>query len=106
MIELIHALITSLLLSTAAGFGVDASTSTDDEPTNSETGIEVGKLPSRLVSPRSQAPTKSDAGDEYQPTALAEQVAFCEPSVDREISLGRTACHPLAVAFATAGRSP
>ena len=53
MLELIHAVITSLLLSATVGGGVDHPKNADEEPANSESGVEVGKLPSHLVSPRS-----------------------------------------------------
>lgn len=106
MFELIHALITSLLLSTAAGFGVDTASSTDDEPANSETGIEVGQLPKQLAVPRDTSSNKRADQDDHQPTALLEQVAFCEPAVFSECSLGLATRLHLTVCFTTAGRSP
>ena len=107
MLELLHAVITSLLLSAAAGVGADAATTSDEEPANSETGVEVGKLPTQLVVPRdSRTQTKAEQDDEYQPAALAEHVAFCEPCVCVDTQIAIAIQLPEAVAFHTAGRSP
>lgn len=107
MIELIHALITSLLLSTAAGFGVASSSSTDEEdPASSETGTEVGQLPQQLAVPRTPNVLKQTQQDDHQPTALVTQVAFCEPAVCVETPLARAERLPLVLSFTSAGRSP
>lgn len=106
MLELLHAVITSLLLSTAAGVGADNVTTTgDEEPANSETGVEVGKLPAQLTVPRGTK-TQSDLDDDHQPTALAQQVAFCEPMVSIDSTIASATHLPLAVSLTTAGRSP
>lgn len=107
MLELLHAVITSLLLSAAAGVGADNVTTGDEEPANSETGVEVGELPTQLVVPRdTRTQTKAEQDDDHQPAALADQVAFCEPSVCVDTHIA-TAIHlPQAVVFHTAGRSP
>lgn len=104
MLELLHAVITSLLLSAATGGGVDASVTTDDEPANSETGVDVGKMPAHLVSPRGL--TQSEQGDDHQPTSLAEHASFCEPTVWIEKPFASIQQLPQAAAFQTAGRSP
>ena len=105
MLELLHAVITSLLLSAAMGGGVDKSAQADEEPVNSETGIDVGKMPSYLAAPRSL--TKSDQyDDDDQPAALADHVAFCEPTVWVQRPLASLQNLPLAVPSSTAGRSP
>lgn len=108
MLELLHAVITSLLLSAAAGVGADNVTQAgDEEPANSETGVEVGKLPTQLVVPRgSRSQTSQDQHDDHQPTALLEQVAFCEPSICIDTHVATATLLPQAVAFHTAGRSP
>ena len=104
MLELIHAVIASLLLSTVAGGGVDQTAQTDEEPGSSETGIDVGKMPSHLVSPRGLA--NDDQSDDHQPTAMNEQVSFCEPAVWAPLQLTTIQNLPQAVPFQTAGRSP
>lgn len=104
MLELLHAVITSLLLSAAMGGGVDQSATADDEPTNSETGVDVGKMPSYLVSPRSL--TKADQSDDHQPASLAEHASFCEPTVWGDCSSATVQTPPQAVCLLTAGRSP
>lgn len=108
MLELLHAVITSLLLSAAAGVGADNVTATgDEEPANSETGVEVGKLPTQLVVPRDTRTQKSqDQHDDQQPTALLDRVAFCEPSICVDTHLASATQLPQAVVFHTAGRSP
>lgn len=107
MLELLHAVITSLLLSIAAGFGADTVATSDEEPANSETGVEVGKLPAQLAVPRvTKTQTKSDQDDDHQPTALAQQAAFCEPTVCIDNTIASATHLPLAVSLTTAGRSP
>ena len=105
MLELIHAVITSLLLSAAMGGGVDKSAQTDDEPNNSETGVDVGTMPSHLVSPRGLTHAEQQ-DDNHQPASLTEQVAFCEPAVWVQRPLATIQNLPQAVPFCTAGRSP
>ena len=105
MLELLHAVITSLLLSAAMGAGVDQSAEAGEDPANSETGIDVGKMPSYLAAPRSQ--TKSDQNDDHhQPASLGEHVAFCEPTVWGQRPLASLQNLPLAALSSTAGRSP
>ena len=105
MLELLHAVITSLLLSAAMGGGVDKSAQADEEPTNSETDIDVGTMPSYLASPRGL--TKAEQADnEDQPAAMADHVAFCEPTVWVQRPLASINNLPLAVRSSTAGRSP
>jgi hypothetical protein len=104
MLELIHAVITSLLLSATVGGGVDKQAQADEEPASSETGIDVGKLPSHLVSPRSL--TKAEQGDDDQPDALDVQVSFCEPTPWAECTTPVLQAPPQALLHATAGRSP
>ena len=106
MLELLHAVITSLLLSTAMGGGVDQAGQTDEEPANSETGVDVGKLPSHLASPRNTSTNKSDQSEEHHPASLPEQVSFCEPTVVAELCIESVLQLPDAVSFLTAGRSP
>ncbi len=105
MLELLHAVITSLLLSAAAGCGMEPAACTDEEPANSETGIDVGKLPSHLLAPRGLSSSEQDQ-DDHQPTALAEPAAFCEPAIRMDRTITPSASLPPAVSFATAGRSP
>lgn len=104
MLELIHAVITSLLLSATVGGGVDNSGTADEEPANSETGIEVGKLPAHLVAPRSL--TRAERGDDDQPDALDLPVSFCEPTARVVITVPASKAPPQAIGHATAGRSP
>ena len=105
MLELIHAVITSLLLSAAMGGGVDPSAATDEEPANPETGVDVGKMPSHLVSPRGL--TKAEQQDApTQPACLNQQVSFCEPTVWVQGPLVCASAPAQAVYFQTAGRSP
>lgn len=105
MLELLHAVITSLLLSAAMGCGADQSATGDDEPANSETGIELGKLVTQLAQPRDSKPQPRDDND--QPPALTSvQMSFCEPSVWVGASFVPADNSPLAVGFPTAGRSP
>lgn len=104
MLELLHAVITSLLLSTAMGGGVDKVAEADEEPVNSETGVELGKMPSHLVSPRGVS--GAERSDEHQPASLQQQIAFCEPAVWIEAPIASIQILPQAVAFQTAGRSP
>jgi len=105
MLELIHAVITSLLLSAAMGGGVDKSAGADGEPADSETGIDVGTMPSYLALPRGL--TKAEQADNTdQPAALAEHIGFCEPTVWVERPLATVSNLLLAVPSPTAGRSP
>ena len=104
MLELLHAVITSLLLSAAMGCGADKVAATDEEPANSETGVDVGKMPSHLVSPRGHV--KADQNDDDQPASAGMQVTFCEPSVWAGPAIASAENLPLAVVFPTAGRSP
>jgi len=104
MLELLHAVIASLLLSTAMGGGVDRGANADEEPGNSETGVEVGKMPAHLLSPRGL--TGEDQGDDHQPTALAEHCAFCEPAVVSEQPIVSLQCTDPSVCFRASGRSP
>lgn len=107
MLELLHAVITSLLLSTAAGVGADTVATGEEEPANSETGVEVGKMPAQLAVPRdTRTQTKAEQDDDHQPTALAPQVAFCEPTVCLDSTIASATHLPLAVSLTTAGRSP
>ena len=104
MLELLHAVIASLLLSTAAGGSMDTAATTDEEPSNSETGVDVGKMPAHLVAPRGLS--DDDQYQDQQPAALAEPFAFCEPSVWVEKPLASINCLLQAVPFRTSGRSP
>lgn len=105
MLELLHAVITSLLLSAAMGGSVDKSAEAGDEPANSETGVDVGKMPSHLISPRG-LPQVEQADDDDQPAAILNHVAFCEPNVWDGRPLASIDNLPLAVRSSTAGRSP
>lgn len=104
MLELIHAVITSLLLSTAMGGGVDKPVP-EQEPDSPETGVDVGKMPSHLVSPRGLTSAEQQ-DDNHQPAALDRQASFCEPAVWIEKPLLLTQGPAQAVPFPTAGRSP
>jgi hypothetical protein len=104
MLELLHAVITSLLLSAAMGGGVDKVAEAEEDPASPETGVDVGKMPSYLVSPRGVA--SDDRADDHQPASLQEQIAFCEPAVWVEKPIDLIQSLPRAVAFHTAGRSP
>ena len=104
MLELIHAVITSLLLSAAMGGGVDKS-APEQEPDSPETGVDVGKMPSHLVSPRGLTSAEQQ-DDDRQPAAPAEHASFCEPAVWVEKPLLLTQGPAQAVPFLTAGRSP
>ena len=104
MLELLHAVITSLLLSTAVGGNVDQATQADEEPANSETGVNVGKMPAHLTAPRGMA--GNDQQDDHQPATPPEPVAFCEPSVWVDQPLDSIHGLPQAVPFRTSGRSP
>ncbi|MFK7790512.1 MAG: hypothetical protein AB8C95_13595 [Phycisphaeraceae bacterium] len=106
MLELFHAVITSLLLSAAMGGSVDKSAEAEDEPANSETGVDVGMMPSYLVSPRGLTKAEQDEDDDYQPTALPGHAVFCEPAVLADQPFDSVNRLPLAAAFSTAGRSP
>ncbi|MEM6506850.1 MAG: hypothetical protein AAF711_15535 [Planctomycetota bacterium] len=103
MLEMLQAVLASLLLSAGVGVGADTSKAGDDEPNNSETGVDVGKMPSYLVSPRGL--TQAEQDDDQQPAAL-EQVCFREPAVWCESTLSSAHSPAMAVPFATAGRSP
>ena len=105
MLELIHAVFTSLLLSAAVGGGVDKTAQADEEPANSETGVDVGTMPSHLVSPRGLSSAEQQ-DDDHQPASLAVQVSFCEPSVWVQRPLASLENFPQAAPFSTAGRSP
>ena len=104
MLELLHAVITSLLLSTAMGGGVDTSATTDEEPANSETGVDVGKMPSHLVSQRTN--NSDTQQDDHQPSALSEQVSFCEPAVWAPRPIASIQSLPQGVCPRFSGRSP
>ena len=104
MLELLHAVITSLLLSAAMGGGVDQVADADEEPANSETGVDVGKMPSHLVSPRGVS--KAEPSDDHRPASLRPQITFCEPAVWVERPIASIQVFPQAVRFQTAGRSP
>ena len=104
MLELIHAVITSLLLSATVGGGVDQQAANDEEPASSETGVDVGKLPSHLVSPRSL--TKAEQGDDDLPDALDVQVSFCEPNLRAPSTTFVSQVPPQAITHAMSGRSP
>ena len=106
MLELIHAVITSLLLSAAMGCGADPSVAGDEEPRDQETGADVGTMPSYLSAPRSYTPKNDDAGDDHQPASLAIQVSFCEPTVWVDQPVASIQAPAQAVYFPTAGRSP
>ena len=104
MLELFHAVLTSLLLSAAVGCGADPVAATDDEPANKETGVDVGKMPSHLLSPRGNLKCQQD--DDQQPASLPLHVAFCEPAVWVGRPIQQAQSLPLPVDFPTAGRSP
>lgn len=105
MFELLHAVLTSLLLSAGMGFGVDQTVAGETEPGDSENGVDIGSMPSYLASLRGPA-TNDDAGDDDLPASLAIQNFFTEPTVWGTYSdTSLKAVYP-AVAFATSGRSP
>ena len=104
MIEFIHAVITSLLLSAAMGGGVDKS-APEQEPDSPETGVDVGKMPSYLVSPRGLTSAEQHE-DDHQPVSLDEHASFCEPAVWVEQPFLLTQGPAPAALFSTAGRSP
>lgn len=107
MLELLHAVITSLLLSTAAGVGADTVAPGDEEPVNSETGVEVGEMPAQLAVPRAaKTQTNADQDDDQQPSAIAQPFVFCEPMVCIDSTIASATHLPLAAPLATAGRSP
>jgi len=106
MLELLHAVITSLLLSAAVGCGANTSVASDEEPGDQETGADVGSMPSYLAAPRGQAPSGAEQGDDLQPAALAPHVSFCEPTVWVQQPIASLQSPAQAVRFQTAGRSP
>lgn len=106
MFELIHAVITSLLLSAAMGGGVDKSAESNEEPANSREGIDVGTMPAYLVSPRGLTKAEQDEDDDHQPTASLNHASFCEPEVCVGPVIVSSGSPPREVAFSTAGRSP
>lgn len=105
MLELIHAVITSLLLSAAMGGSVDKSAEAGDEPANSETGVDIGKMPSHLI-PSRGLPQVEQADDEDQPVAVLNHAAFCEPIIWGGRPLTSVDSLPLVACSLAAGRSP
>jgi len=105
MLELFHTVLTSLLLSAGIGCGVGQAVAVEDEPTDPDSGIDVGSLPSHLASPRGQAQTSDDKGDD-QPAALPTHTLLAEPACWVGVSIQPAPCFPVEVAFSTAGRSP
>lgn len=106
MLELIHTLITSLLLSAAVGCGTEVPAAGEDEPGDQETGTEVGSLASYLVAPRGHAPTHNEPGDDDLPDALGAHDSFCEPTVWLDQPAASVYAPAPALGFPTAGRSP
>ncbi|MGB0767757.1 MAG: hypothetical protein ACPGYV_08595 [Phycisphaeraceae bacterium] len=105
MFELIHAVIASLLLSAGMGFGTGVSSSADEETTDSESGVQVGSMPSHLLPPRGLMPSADDRDDD-QPASASTQVSFCEPAIV-VAHIPASALSPVRSAlFPTAGRSP
>lgn len=112
MFEFFHTVLTTLLLSTAAGgSGADPRNAGEDEPAGNETGLEIGHLQTHLLVPRGVTTGAKDQpgpDDDHLPSAgaLATQVAFCEPAVSPLIQPAscKTPCD--AAPFPTSGRSP
>jgi hypothetical protein len=106
MLELVHAVIASLLLSAGLGVGVDAQAEAEGEPTNSETGVDVGTMPSHLALRGHTPGADDDFGDDDLPKALSTHHSFTEPTVCVALVILPLHDLPQAVAFPTAGRSP
>ena len=106
MLELFHAVLTSLLFSAGMGFGVDQAAACEDEPVDSEKGVDVGSMPSYLASPRGQSLPRAELGEDDQSPALTIQTFFCEPTVWADAPNPAGQFPHLEVAFSTSGRSP
>ena len=103
MLELLHAVLTSLLLSAGVGIPADLASS-EDEPAHPESGVDVGKLPAHLASLRGMAKVGLQ-GDDDLPAAI-QDVVLCQPMAWIDGALPHATLSTQVVVFPTAGRSP
>ena len=106
MFEMLHAVLTSLLLSAGLGCGAGLTSADDSEPVDSENGVDVGSMPSYLTAPRGPSTTPAEPSDDDQSVSLSVQTCYTEPAVWTDLSLVALQPPPLEVAFSTSGRSP
>ena len=106
MLELLHAVLTSFLLSAGMGCSADQPVAGKDEPVDSEKGVDIGSMPSYLALPRGQSKAGTDLSDDDQPPSLPIQTFYCEPTVWVGTSFAALPALHIEVAFSTPGRSP
>lgn len=110
MLELIHTVFTTLLMSAALGGGVDQQAPADEEPVSPGTGVDVGQMPRHMIAPRaSQKPspkTDTDPTDDAPPAALEDHAALTQPVASRRPFVIQPDSIACTASFPTAGRSP